>query len=413
VHKRTEPKLLHLLVVLAILIGVSHVAAQKTPKATASAAVPHAQEAELARTAAEAQGALSRGDAEGAVRGFEKLVQTAPTVAEFHSNLGMAYFSAGRPREAARAFQQALKLKPGLTNAHYFLGASLAESGQCKEALPYLEKDAPRIPDQNLKRVVGMDGVRCAMALSQPEKAVDFVHLLSRDFPDDPDVLYLAVHVYSELSIRASHRLLVTAPGSYQAHQLNAEVMAMQEKWEDAAAEYRKVLSLKPGLPGIHYRLGRLFLTGPRGATTLDDARREFEEELQIDPGNASAEYELGEMARQARQWSVAIEHFSRAVKLEPDFAEAQIGLGKSLVSAGRAQEAVGPLETAVKLQPDNPVAHYQLSFAYRRLGREAEAEKELLAYRQTHDKTLETKQRIRAGILGRMGQEQTAEPPE
>jgi cytochrome c-type biogenesis protein CcmH/NrfG len=77
-----------------------------------------------------------------------------------------------------------------------------------------------------------------------------------------------------------------------------------------------------------------LLLAGPRGPTTLDDARREFEEELTIDPGSAAAEYALGEMARQARQWDQAVEQFARAAQLEPDFTEAFIGLGKSLVSA-------------------------------------------------------------------------------
>jgi predicted Zn-dependent protease len=129
----------------------------------------------------------------------------------------------------------------------------------------------------------------------------------------------------------------------------------MQEKPNEAAEEYRKVLSLNPKLPAIHYRLGRLLLAGPRGPTTLDDARREFEEELKTDPGNAAAEYELGEMAREARLWGQAVEHFERAVRLESQFTEALIGLGKSLVSAGRAQGAVAPLEKAVKLDPQNP----------------------------------------------------------
>ena len=173
------------------------------------------------------------------------------------------------------------------------------------------------------------------------------------------------------------------------------------------------MLALNPRAPGIHYRVGRLLLAGPRGPTTLDDARREFGEELTIDPNNAAAEYELGEMARQARQWDQAIEHFTRAVQLEPEFTEALIGLGKSLVSAGRAQEAVAPLQDAVRLEPQNPNAHYQLSFAYRRLGREPEAQKELAAYKETHEKSVQTQRAIRAGMLGDMSQPQSETPPE
>jgi tetratricopeptide (TPR) repeat protein len=172
------------------------------------------------------------------------------------------------------------------------------------------------------------------------------------------------------------------------------------------------VLSLNPRLAGIHYRLGRLLLADGPDTAKLDEARREFEKELKIDPGNASAEYELGDMALQARQWDDAIDHFRRATDAEPNFTEALIGLGKSLVSAGRPQDAVAPLEQAVRLDPANPNAHYQLSFAYRRVGRDQEAEKELVAYREDHDKFMKTRQAIRAGILGDITQ-QSESPPQ
>ena len=389
------------------------VAGQASRQAPASTSLPAAQQAEAAELARQSQAALSQGDFQSAVRGYEKLVKMAPGVAEFHSNLGMAYYSSGRPLEASRAFQQALKLKPALTAARYFLAASLAEAGQCKEALPLILKDSPRIADPRLKRLLETDGVRCALALDQSDTAIDLLRPLNHDFPDDPEVLYLTAHVYSDLSTRASQHLLVTAPGSLQAHQLNAEVLELQGQWEDAITEYRKILEMNPRTTGIHYRLGGALLSGPRGPTTLEEARREFAAELELDPEDAGAEYELGEMARQARQWPEAIQHFSRAIQLDPQFVAAHIGLGKSLVSAGQAPQAVAPLESAVKLAPDDPVARYQLAFAYRRVGRDSDAEKELAAYRRLHVKAQQTSQNIRVAILGRMTQEQTEEPPE
>ena len=374
---------------------------------------PGALSGDSAELAAEAQSALSKGDYGGAITSLERLAKLQPGMAEVHANLAVAYYSVGRYGDAVKQGREALTLKPSLVHAHFFLGASLAEGGQCKDALPYLEKDYTRATEPQLKRVLGTDAVRCNMVLNRPDSAVDFIRLLSRDFSADPEVLYLSSQLYSELSTRASQRLLITAPGSPQAHQLNAEVLEMQEKPNEAEEEYRKVLALNPRAPGIHYRVGRLLLAGPRGPTTVDDARREFEGELTIDPSNAAAEYELGEMARQARQWDLAIEHFARAAQLEPEFTESFIGLGKSLVSAGRAQEAVAPLENAVKLEPQNPNAHYQLSFAYRRLGREQQAQAELAAYKETHEKSVQTQRAIRAGVLGDMSQPQSETPPE
>jgi len=374
---------------------------------------PGAQSADNNRVAAEAEEALRKGDYGKAIENLQKLERIAPGIAEIHANLATAYYSIGHSEEAAEQAREALKLKPSLAHVHFILGLSLAQGDHCKEALPYLEKDYPRAPDSRMKRAMGTEALRCAMYTNDPGLAIDLVRLLNRDFPDDPDLLYLSSHVYSDLSTRASQRLLATAPESFQAHQLNAEVLAIQGKLSEAAEEYRKVLSLNPSLRGIHYQLGELFLAGERGPNTLDEARREFEEELKLHPRNSGAEYELGEMARQARQWDEAIEHFNRALSIDPQFADALIGLGKSLVSAGRPQEAVAPLERAVKIEPGNANAHYQLSFAYRRLGRGQEAAKELAAYREIHDDARRNMQRIRTGILGNIAQPQTDAPPE
>ena len=267
--------------------------------------------------------------------------------------------------------------------------------------------------DPPLKRTAEADGLKCAMSLDQEDAALDFLRRLRRDFPQDPEVLYLAVHVYSDLSTRASQRLLMSAPASYQVHLLDAEVLEMQEKWDEAEAEYRRVLAIDPHVPGIHFRIGRLMLTRPKTPTASKEAKQEFEEELKINSRNAGAEYVLGELARQARDWPQAIEHFTRACQLDPTLADAFIGLGKSLVAAGRVADAIPPLEEAAKLQPENPVAHYQLSFAYRRAGRAQDADRELLAYQKANDNARRNLQDIRSAVTGQRTPAQTAEPPE
>src|SRR5262245_45215836 len=287
---------------------------------------------------------------------------------------------------------------------------SLAGSGRCQEALPRLKNDLLRITDRDLRRAVGLAGVHCSVSLRRSDEAVDFIRILTRDFPQDPEVLYQAVHIYSDLSMRASQELLFKAPSSYQVRLLNAEALETQERWNEAASEYRAILSQNPNLPGIHYRLGRLLLSLPDNAvtsTTRDDAQKEFEEELKINPKNAGAEYVLGELTRQARDWPQAIDHFSQATKLDPAFADAFIGLGRSLIAARKFTEAVAPLEHAAKLQPDNPAAHYHLAIAYSRCGRKEDGERASAAFRQTSEKARQMKQDFQTGILG----PQKAEP--
>src|SRR5262245_41820430 len=396
--------------IFAVLLLAYSLAAQVAPQASSPTAQPAGQSAEIDSLAREAREAFSRQDWQSAIRDYGKLLKRAPVRTEFLSNLGIAYYHSGQPNEAVSPLRQALKLKPDLAVVRDYLGVSLAESGQCREALPHLKRSAGGVSEPHLQRAVGLGGVRCAMAAGQPDDAVDFIRRLNREVPNDPEVLYLSAHVYSDLSMRASQQLLFKAPSSYQVRLLNAEALETQERWNEAASEYRAILSQNPNLPGIHYRLGRLLLSLPDNAvtsTTRDDADKEFEEELKINPKNAGAEYVLGELTRQARDWPQAIDHFSQATKLDPAFADAFIGLGRSLIAARKFTEAVAPLEHAAKLQPDNPAAHYHLAIAYSRCGRKEDGERASAAFRQTSEKARQMKQDFQTGILG----PQKAEP--
>ena len=278
----------------------------------------------------------------------------------------------------------------------------LAQSGHCEEAIPILKKSLLPGRDSDMRRAAGLAGIRCAMVLNQSEAAIEFLRMLNREFPRDPEVLYVSVHTYSDLSTRAAQQLATTAPNSAQAHELNAESLEVQGKWDLAQKEYQAVLQQNPRQPGIHFRLGRLLLSKPEpGPTASEDAKREFHQELEIDPNNAGAEYVLGELARQAQQWDDAIQHFSRAAKLDAGFGDAFLGLGSSLMSQRKFSEAVPPLETAVKLEPQNPVAHYNLAMAYARSGRKEAADKEFAVHREMMQKS------------GGAGAEQGSTPPE
>ena len=118
----------------------------------------------------------------------------------------------------------------------------------------------------------------------------------------------------------------------------------------------RRFSSKNPSLAGIHYRIGRIFLS--KSPADAEAAKAEFNEEVKIDPDNASAEFMLGEIARQAGQWDDAIAHFSRASKLDERISGgvsraghvAQFGrevLGRDLAAAQLRENA------ARRIRPD------------------------------------------------------------
>ena len=276
---------------------------------------------------------------------------------------------------------------------------ALAESGHCVEALPLLKKSVRQVSDRNAKKHVGLLGLNCAMTHDAPSDALDFLGILQREFPRDPEVLYAAVHALSDLSLRASQDLVREAPFSYQVHLLNAESLETQGKTQEAAAEYQKILDMNPMLPGIHARLGRVLLSGQPTPEVVAQSKKDFEDDLAIVPSNATAEYVLGELAKEAEDLPGAIQHYSRATKLDTNFAEAYLGLGSALVATKQFTEAIAPLETYERLAPDSPTGHYQLALAYSGAGRKEDANREAQLQRETAKALEQVKRRVAEGL--------------
>ncbi len=118
-----------------------------------------------------------------------------------HSMIAVFLFSGA-------AFAQATHKTPPATGPSAAeRGVTLAESGHCAEALPLLRSAIRQVSDRDLKKRVGLDGLHCAITHDPPYDALEFLSLLGREFPRDPEVLYAATHAaHSDLSLRTSAR---------------------------------------------------------------------------------------------------------------------------------------------------------------------------------------------------------------
>jgi tetratricopeptide (TPR) repeat protein len=234
-----------------------------------------------------------------------------------------------------------------------------------------------------MRKQAGVLGVRCSLALDDRDSTDEFIRLLTKQFPKDPDVLFVIVHAYSDLSTRTAQDLGRDAPQSVAAHKLNAEALEMQGKWEPAQQEYEGILKNDPNARGIHFLLGRVLLSRPdAGPDAPERAKDEFRKEIKIDPSNAGAHYILGEMARREEKCDEALSLFTEAVKLDANFAEAYLGQGLCLVTLKKYEEAIPPLRSAERLTPGNPEVHHTLATALQRSGHKEEAEKEFAIHR-------------------------------
>ena len=262
-------------------------------------------------------------------------------------------------------------------------GITLGTRGHCKEALPILKRVIPKIQDKDLLHDVVMARAQCGMATDQRDIVAESIVLLTREFPGDPKVLYITTRYYSELANRTAQELIEKSPSSPEAETLIAETFQAQGKWEDATAQFRKILQQNPNQPGIHYQLGRILLSKPLDPTVTEEATKEFEAELKINPTSPTAEFMLGDLALRNQKADEAIEHFSRATQFDAGLAEAYLGLGMALNAAGKYSEAITPLKKYTDMEPSDPAGYYQLATAYARTGNKPEADRLLALQRQ------------------------------
>jgi tetratricopeptide (TPR) repeat protein len=260
---------------------------------------------------------------------------------------------------------------------------SLAEQGRCGESISGLKHAMAATVPAEVRKQAGVLGIRCSLATDDRDSTDEFIQLLRRQFRNDPDVLFVIIHAYSDLSTRSAQDLGRDAPQSIAAHKLNAEALEMQGKWEPAQREYEAIIQKDPNIRGIHFLLGRLLLSRPdAGPDAAERAKQEFLKEIAIDPSNAGAHYVLGELTRRDEKCEEAIPQFSEAIKYNPNFAEAYLGTGLCLVTLKKYEEAIPPLRTAERLTPGNPEIHHTLATALQRSGHNEEAEKEFAIHR-------------------------------
>lgn len=329
-------------------------------------------------------------DLNAAANALEKLARLTPGVAEVHANLGVVYYTQRRYPEAAAAFQRAVQLNPGIPDGRLMLALCDAEIGRWKRAQPELEAAFRNPPSLEIGRTVGLKLMQTDSSLDEPTKALEVSEEMLRRYPDDPEILYRASHLYGDRALETMTRLVAVAPNSPWKVMAFGEALEAQKRYDLAIIQYRKVIAADPEMPAVHYRLGRaLLLSSPDSEEARDQALKEFQAAIAADPRNAGAEYEIGEIYRRSGNSEQAGGHFLRAVEIDPNFEQAQIAVARALISLQKPGEAVPHLIAAVKVNSSNEVSHFFLARAYKSLGDDAKSKRETALYQECHERSL------------------------
>lgn len=360
---------------------------------------------------ARAQEALKVNQSDVAAQEFEEILRIDPHNAEARASLGVIAFNERDYPKAVTEFQEALKLKPDLWNAQAFLGMSEMRVGKIEPAKTLLEKSFPRVQEPKLRTQCGSDLISLYYISGDLDKAAAVVKVLESFAPDQPDTLYIAYRVHSDLAARALATLVKVAPESGRTHEILAESLMSRNEYAGAIQEYRRAVATNPNLPGIHFELGQALLSYSAGEATRAEAEKEFQAALTANPADANAEYELGEVAWSRSDFQNALQHYMQALQLRPRFIDAQIGMGKVLTSMNEPQKALDYLLDAERSDPQNEIVHYRLALAYRKLGVKTDADREWAAFQEIR-KSQEPARRLNQEMMQMPAAGEAAEPP-
>ncbi len=344
-----------------------------------------------AQLSAEGRQALAAGNFDQAQAAFEKLSKMAPSVAEVHATLAAIYFKQRAYEQTIREIHAAQKLKPGLPRLDSLMGLSLAELGRYNEALPSLEKGFRQAGDPAGKRMCGLQLLRVYTGLNRDADAVTTALELNKAYPNDPEVLYHTGRIYGNYAYVTMEKLHDTAPNSIWMLQAQGEANESQKNYDAAIVAFHHVLEIDPHRPGIHYRLGRIYLARFHEAQKPEDrdaALLEFEAELTVDPGNGNAAYEIANLQASSGRLDEAAMRYSQVLDRYPDFEEALVGLAGVNLDNEKPADAVPLLNRATKLRPDDEVAWYRLAQAEHATGNKEGQRKALAEFQRLHQTT-------------------------
>jgi len=297
-----------------------------------------------------------RGGYSLALTTYQQAEQWDPAFPGLEKNLGLSAFKAKDYSEAIRALSQAIQSEPGSHPLIAMLGISYFATDQYADAArTFAPLDKAGMQDAEV-------GYAWAASLTHIGDMQQATRVLSgfESQPRSDDTLLLIGQLWTEIGDFAR-----------------------------ATATLERALQSNPSLPKAHFYEGLAYIRWEH----WDDAEREFKAELSLNSNDAEASYHLGYVYLQESKIDDAAALFLAVINADPDFAKAQYQFGKIQLDRGQVEEAVTHLEAAATLLPQTDYVHYQLQAAYRKLGRSADADRELEIY-----KALKAKSREPAG---------------
>jgi len=217
----------------------------------------------------------------------------------------------------------------------------------------------------------------------QPEKALAAADAAVKKYPDEHSLRYLRATLLGQQghvdeAVQQLKEMLKGDPGDSNIYISMAQIYSQAKRYDDAEAVANKALNLssKPEDQKVaRFMLGSILERQKK----WDLAEEQFKKVLDVDPLDAPAANYLGYMlADRGVRLEESVKYIQKALELDPNNGAYLDSLGWAYYKMDRYDLAQAPLEKAVRLMAGDPTVQEHLGNLYLKLGKKAEAKKQL-----------------------------------
>ena len=343
------------------------------PTASAQAIAPATEApADPVSLLASAVSLHQKGDVEGAVALYERVLALGADSPVLRSNLGAAYAGLGRYEDAVEQYGRALAADGGNVAIRRNLALAFYKAGRLTEAAAEAETILAAQPENESATLLLAD---CRFRLGQNARVIEILQpLAGRASPDRAVSYLLGMALLAEGRAAEAQAAIdrVLRDGSAEAHVFLAMMYAKDEDCAKAMPEIRQALDANPAVPLVNFLNGQCLMDEKRNDFT--GAMAAFRAELATFPNHFESNLFLGNLLREGAQPEEALGYLERAARLRPADVAAQFSLGAVYVALGRTAEALPLLERVAAAAPDHVQTQMQLAVVYHRLGRTSDS---------------------------------------
>ena len=324
------------------------------------------------------QDALKSGRLDEAERDFGEVAKIDPKSGAAYANLGVVYMRRKQWSKALRELQQAEKLMPEVPGIRLNVGLAYYRQNEFLKAIPEFEWVVRAQPDALQPRyLLGL----CYFFAERWSDATKMLEPLWGQESAQLPYLYVlsnAAHRAgnTELDQRAAEQLTKLGDGSPEYHLFAGKYYLNRGEYDPAMTEFEAAAKGNPKLPFVHFNLGMVHLKKQE----YSQAREEFLKDAAIEPDVALNYEEIGNAYWLTEDDANAEKSYREALHRDPRLVDSMLGLAKIYQKRGQYAAALAETDAALKVDPDRTDAHYLRGQALLRLGRKAEAKREITA---------------------------------